>query len=93
MEQDKYYLKKEIPYILECSTTTADVYVNANRLTKVKAGPSHSSRVYFLKSEVDKLKKELRLERLNRKKFRYEDIVNILKLLNTSDEWIEKNIK
>ena len=37
MEQDKYYLKKEIPYILECSTTTADVYVNANRLTKIKA--------------------------------------------------------
>jgi len=99
---DNYYLKKEVPSILDCSDTTISYFVRDKRLTKIKAGNQHSSRVFFDKKEVDNLKKELRLERLNRKKF---DIKDFRKLLYKFDkdrnnynivsieEWIDSNVK
>ena len=93
MNYDDYYLRKEVEYILECSDATVRKLMSEGRLNKIKLGPSHSSRVLLLKTEVDSLKKELRLERLNRRKFSYKEVVKLLKSLDADDHWIEKHIK
>ena len=100
MEYNKYYIRKELPSILLCSDTTVQDLTKKGRLNKIKVGKSHSSRVFYLKTEVEQLRNELILERLNRKKFDFKDISKILHLFKDTfegypsiEDWILKKLK